>query len=356
MTGGGSAGPATPPWRERLADYSIWGYAFGYFACYVPYSYLTKVLSSGNLASLDGRSLSGVSLLPISVAASALSMLVFLTAMGWWRYAHHSRVLGLSIPHPTRWTFLSGLCTALIIASTTLAYTFEGISIVFAMLLMRGGLLVMAPLVDAITRRHVRWFSWAALLCAMLALLVGLVDTRHYSLTLLAVLDIAVYLAAYFVRLRFMSRLAKAKDPHTNRRYFVEEQMTAAPMLLVMLVLVLLLGGEGRLAAALHVGFSAYWAEPFLWAIIVLGVFSQGNGVFGSLIFLDRRENSFCVPVNRSSSVLAGIVASLWVATHAGQSPPSASQFVGAAIIILAILFLSIPPWLEARRRTRAAA
>lgn len=341
----------TGTWRARLSDHGIWGYAFGYFACYVPYSYLTKVLSDGDLPSLGGEGLAGLSLLPVSVAASAVGMLVFITAMRWWRHAHHSRVLGLSLPHPSRWTFLSGLCTALIIATTTLAYTFEGISIVFAMLLMRGGLLVMAPIVDAISRRKVRWFSWVALGCAMVALLMGLFDTRSYALSAIAVLDIAVYLAAYFVRLRFMSRLAKTSDPATNRRYFVEEQMTAAPMLLVMLGLTALLGGDGRLPELVRHGFAAYWLAPFLWAIVLLGLFSQGTGIFGSMIFLDRRENSFCVPVNRSSSVLAGVLASFWVATHAGQSPPAPSQIVGAMIIIVAILFLSIPPWREARRR-----
>jgi uncharacterized membrane protein YdcZ (DUF606 family) len=341
----------TSSWRARLADHGIWGYAFGYFACYVPYSYLTKVLANGDLPSLGGEGLAGLSLLPVSVAASAVGMLVFITAMRWWRYAHHSRVLGLSLPHPSRWTFLSGLCTALIIATTTLAYTFEGISIVFAMLLMRGGLLVMAPIVDAISRRKVRWFSWAALGCAMVALLMGLFDTRSYALSAIAVLDIAVYLAAYFVRLRFMSRLAKTSDSATNRRYFVEEQMTAAPMLLVMLSLTALLGGDGRLPELVRHGFTAYWLAPFFGSIVLLGLFSQGTGIFGSMIFLDRRENSFCVPVNRSSSVLAGVLASFWVATHAGQSPPAPSQIVGAVIIIVAILFLSIPPWREARRR-----
>lgn len=338
---------------QRLVEYSIWGFAFGYFASYVPYSYLTKMLSAGALANLNGRSLDGVSLLPISVAASAAGMLVFLTVMRWWKYAHHTRILGFAWPHPTRWTFLSGLCTALIIGTTTLAYTFEGISIVLAMLLMRGGLLIMAPVVDAISRRRVRWYSWAALSCAMLALLVGLFDTTNYSISFLAALDVAVYLAAYFFRLRFMSRLAKSSAPDTNRRYFVEEQMVAAPILLALLGAVALLGGQRGIASMLQEGFTAYWGAPFLWSIILLGLFSQGTGIFGSLIFLDKRENSYCVPVNRSSSVLAGVLASVWVAQTAGMSLPSASQLVGAGIIIVAIMFLSIPPLMEKRRLER---
>ena len=345
-------GAAGAGWKQRLAEFSIWGFALGYFASYVPYSYLVKVLSEGALPSLDGRSLQGMTLLPISVAASAAGMLVFITAMRWWKYAHRWQVLGRDLPRPSRWTFLSGLCTALVIGTTTLSYTFEGISIVLAMLLMRGGLLIMAPIVDAVSRRRVQWYSWAALSCAMLALLVGLFDTTTYSISFLAGLNIAVYLAVYFWRLRFMSRLAKSTAVEANRRFFVEEQMIAAPLLLLVLGLIALLGGGRGVPGMLQEGFTAYWGAPFLGSIILLGLFSQGTGIFGSLVFLDRRENSFCVPVNRSSSVLAGIVATLWLAQSTGKLP-STAQFVGAGIIIVAIMFLSIPPLIEKRRLER---
>jgi hypothetical protein len=342
--------PSSNSWQKRLAEYSIWVFAFGYFACYVPYSFMTKLLSKGLIGGLDGRALAGFSLLPVSVLASAVGMVVFITVMGWWKFAAHTRVGGVSLPHPNRWTFLSGVCTAFIIGTTTLAYTFEGISIVFAMLLMRGGVLIIAPVVDALTKRSVRWFSWAALACAMGALLLGLTDTSSYALSLVAGLNIAVYLAAYFIRLRFMSRLAKSEVQDANRRYFVEEQMVAAPLLVVMLGGWALFGGGGQVALDLREGFTAYWGQSFLWAIVLVGIFSQGTGIFGSLIFLDKRENTFCVPVNRSSSVLAGIIAAFWVSAYPNQSAPAWTQLAGASIIILAILFLTIPPMMEKRR------
>ena len=36
---------------------------------------------------------------------------------------------------------------------------------------MRGGMLVLAPIVDAISRRKVKWFSWVALALSLGALL-----------------------------------------------------------------------------------------------------------------------------------------------------------------------------------------
>jgi hypothetical protein len=50
-----------------------------------------------------------------------------------------------------------------------------------------------------------------------------------YALSLAALLDLALYLLAYFFRLRAMSRLAKSEDPAVSIRYFVEEQMVATP-------------------------------------------------------------------------------------------------------------------------------
>ncbi|MCB9614773.1 MAG: hypothetical protein H6722_20230 [Sandaracinus sp.] len=126
---------------------SIWLYAFLYFACYAPYTALTKALSSGMI----GDPIAGPSLLPLSSMASLVVVALFLGGTGWWRFATQRKLGRRSIPVPTRWTALSGLCSAVILTTTTLAYTFEGVSIVFVMLLMRGGVLVIAPIVDALS-------------------------------------------------------------------------------------------------------------------------------------------------------------------------------------------------------------
>ncbi|MEK7704847.1 MAG: hypothetical protein AAB426_07800, partial [Myxococcota bacterium] len=176
---------------DPRSDPSIWWFAFGYFASYVPYSALTKyVTSTGGV--------SGNTLLPLSAVASMVGMFAFISAMRWWRYAGRHTVAGVSVPVPSRWTLLSGLCTAAIIPTTTLAYTFSGVSIVFMMLLMRGGVLVIAPVVDFVARRRVRWFSWIALALSISALLAAFSGTASYNLTVVAVVDLVIYLAAYF--------------------------------------------------------------------------------------------------------------------------------------------------------------
>jgi len=89
---------------------------------------------------------------------------------------------------------------------------------------------------------------------------------------------------------------------------------------------------------------------------IIVGLLSQGTGVFGGLILLDKRENTYCVPVNRASSILAGLVATYSLALILGERGANASELIGAALIIAAILVLSLPPLMQKRKAAAAAA
>ncbi len=336
--------------KEKISEYSIWAFAFGYFACYVPYSFMTKVMSKGLLPALDGTGLAGFSILPVTALATTVAMVIVISSLGWWKYATHSTVFGVNVPHPTKWTFLSGICTALIIGTTTLAYTFDGLSIVFAMVLMRGGVLIIGPIVDKITKRKVRWFAYAGMIFALFALLVSLFDTSGYQVPFLAAIVILTYLSSYFIRFQFMSRLAKSEKAEANKRYFVEEQMTATPIFVLILAL-LSLFNIGEITESVRLGFTFHWNQPYLWALILIGLLSQGTGVFGTLVFLDKNENTYCIPVNRSSSIIAGVIASYSLTLFPGVNPPATSRLISAGLIVFAILFLTIPPALAKRKK-----
>ncbi len=335
-------------------DHSIWLYAFGYFICYAPYSALTKMISQGSLPGME-RKISGFELLPLSTIASLIAMFVFLSVKRWWRHAGHRSLFGISLPCPSRWTFLSGLTTAAIIGTTTLAYTFSGVSIVFMMLLMRGGVLILAPIVDFVSRRKVKWFSWTALGLSLCALTTAFLETTNYALTLVAAADVAIYLTSYFIRLRFMSRLAKSNDRETTIRYFVEEQMVATPAIVTALALFAFLG-TGKIADEVRRGFTDIWASGGVTGSFLVGLLSQGTGVFGGLILLDGRENTFCVPVNRASSVIAGVLASLGL-WYLGRSKPMAwSEWIGVVLMTGAIVVLALPSVLKKMQKQSQAA
>jgi len=332
----------------------IWFFAFMYFACYVPFSGLTKALSEGTYPGMT-TPVAGAALLPIATMMSLVVMLVFLSVMGWWKYAGTRRVLGRDIPFPSVWTALSGLCTSVILTTTTLAYTFDGVSIVFMMLLMRGGVLIIAPTVDAMTGRPTRWFSWVGLGFSMAALVAAFADKGGYEITIIAIVDLTFYLAAYLIRLRLMSRRAKSADTETTLKYFVEEQLVTTPSALLILG-VLALIGQGGFMEALRDGFTTHFESGLVIETLVIGLFSQGAGIFGTLVFLDKRENTFSVPVNRASSILAGVTASFVLALWLDAPYPSSSQLLGAGLVTGAIVALSVGPMIDKRRKARAAA
>ncbi len=314
---------------------ATWLFAFGYFASYVPYSALTKALSSGEI----GPRLTGLEIVPSAAFVSMLAMGVFVLSTGWWKDAGQFWSLGsLKIPRPSTWTFISGVCTAAIVVTTTLAYTFEGVSIVLSMVLMRGGVLASAPVVDALGGRRVSLEAKVALGLTCAALFVS--PIRDSRLTPTALLNVVLYVASYFVRLRAMTHLAKSHDPLATRRYFVEEQLVATPMAVLALA-VAALAGAGSSSEQLLRGFTEVPFTGALPWLLVIGVCSQGTGVFGALVLLSPRENSFAVPLNRISSVAAGVIATLSVAWLWGGKPPAAAEWYGAVLLAFALAVLS---------------
>lgn len=314
---------------KRTFSLHVWGLALGYFAFYAPYSALIKATTSAPRPITASEFLSTAS---ITIAAGMLSIL---TALGWWKYAGRRRFFGVSLPFPSRLTAVSGVATAVIIITTALAYSFSGVSILLALLLLRGGVLIISPIVDRVFRRRVRWFSWAALGLSFIGIGIGFSDVGSYEVTGPAALNLAAYLAGYAVRLPCMNAIAKSRDEAGTKRYMVEEQLVAALALIAFGVL--FPAGDGP---AMAVG-------------LAVGLLYAGLCFFGTLIYLDSRENTFCIPLNRCSSLLSGVVASYALMAFLGHGAPSGSELAAASAVFLALLLLS--PLHHVRRNAQRA-
>jgi len=324
---------------RRQFKLTIWGLAVGYFLFYAAYSGLLRSTTEGLLDPNHGR-ISGFQLLPTVNLSAAIVLFVLITFSGWWKHVGHRKLVGFTIPFPHPGIFLSGIGTAIIISTTTLAFTFTGVSILFALLLMRGGVLTMAPIVDRVFRRRVRWFSWTAFSLSVPALLICLIDVNNHRLTGVAALTILAYLAGYLLRLPCLTKLAKTKEPEVTRRYFAEEMMIALP-LLVAIPAILAIIGEGEIMMDLRRGFSGLFVGGTGAAAFIVGALYAGLYCFGTLIYLDCRENTFCIALNRGSSMLAGVLATFVLSFSSSQSVPSEAQLVSAGLIVVALLFLS---------------
>ena len=338
---------------NALSRMPLWLVSLLYMASYVPYITITRWLATSPAEQLQ-RPLTGLEILPASLILSALWTYLFVWRAGWWRAAHSTRVVGLQWPRPTRWTALSGVGTALILFTVPLSFTFEGVSIPFMQLLMRGDLLLIAPLVDLLGRRKVRWYSWVALLLVAVAMLVTVGERRGFQLPLLAWLTLALYTVGYFVRLWVMTRIAKTGTSESIKMYFVEEKLVGIPLAVLLLALLSSVG-DGAAGSQLSFGFVQVWASPELAAITALSVLLFVVSVFSVVILLDKRENSFCVPMERSASILAGVIATFVLSLFFGRKAPTSAELLGAALLVAAITLLSFGPSIDARRAVPAA-
>jgi protein-tyrosine-phosphatase len=292
----------------------------------------------------------GLVLLPAATLGTLIGAPLFLTLTGWWRYVGKRELRGKVRRFPGNTMIVAGFFMALVIATTTLNYTFAGVSILFMLLMMRGGVLVLSPIVDAARRRPVRVYSWVALGLSLLAVTAALSDVDSYHLTVAALASLGIYLFGYIGRFEIMSRVAKTGDPAIDRRYLVEEQMSAV-LWQVGLCAVVALAGFGSVSGALREGFTSFLLTPAVIPAFAVGLLYEALFVFGTLIYLDPREYTWCVPVNRGASLLSGLVASYGLAWLTGMAPPGVGQLVGIAFIVGAILALSYPALRQAAAR-----
>lgn len=345
---------------RKISAMGIFFFCFGYFAAYVPYTMWVKLITRGLFEGMDGNGFDGFVIQPVVVFGNCIAVFATLTLLGWWRCAKQFKIGSLSLPRPRWLTFLSGLCTAGIIITTTLAYTFNGISIVFAMLLMRGGVLALGPLIDTIAvkrKRIIHWTSWLASLLSFAALMLAFTGKTSTAMTTVATIDISLYLVSYFIRLFLMSNYAKSHDDDERRGYIAEEQLVANTVLFGSLVICGLLGkysDPGSLLGKLHEGIAVFPYQGYFWQAVMIGVFSYGTGIFGALILLDKRENTFTIPANRSSSVLAGLLATYLLAQNYHQKPINQEELLGVFLILAAIFFLSFRTVAEKKRKKLA--
>lgn len=270
-----------------------------YFLSYLPYALLTKASSS-------------LAVLPISTFSCFCTMLTIWTCMGWWKRFRFT------------WpAFLSGCMSAGIILTSTTAYSLVGVPLLFTILLMKLGVLMQAPVLDVASGRDIPLRAKVALGLCALAILLTFVKHPSFAMTAVTLVLVAIYLAAYVVKLRIMEPYKDARvDPEIKRKaldFLISEQPMACTVALVLVAL-----------------FCSDWHLLPTWRPWAIGFTSQLTGLFGGLILLQPVHHSISVPLNRSASVLAGVAASYFLG-----APLGFYELTGAALVVVAVIAVS---------------
>ncbi|MFN8178151.1 MAG: hypothetical protein U0167_09485 [bacterium] len=341
----------------------------GYFASYVATGVLVKYF-----VSVRDPKLSEMSFLVNNTLGSAVSVLIVIVLLGWLRLKSNRMVRcgPLRLPVEAAYIIPSGVCTAVVIPTTTLMYTLP-ISVMVAMVIMRGSVIVISRAVDAIQiaqgilkKRVYAEENWAVVF-AILAVaahvvllpLVAALEARGVPIgkslglnpaeakgsfdflgSRAAVTILGSYIAAYSIRIYLMNyfKNTRAKGiPQDNKGFFAIEQVAAGAAMVIGTAWILSSAPTETRVIDVRAALSA----P-TWTAIVSGIPYGLVAFFSVFLFMFQgRTATFAGLVNRLTSLLAGTTATLLGHAFFRSSLPSARDWISMAFILIAVAFLT---------------
>ncbi len=358
----------------------------GYFLSYVATGVLVKWFTGG----LHDPKMSDIAYMVNNTIGGNLLCLIAVFLLGWipWPARHGGRW-----PRETGYILASGVCTAVIIPGTTLLYTLP-ISVMVAMVIMRGSIIVISRLIDAVQLRqgilHRRVYgeeNWAVVF-ALMAVGANLlpvplapwferhastahalgIDPKHlkggfdFVHNAMAMWVLGAYIVAYAIRLYLMNYFKNTRrGPASidNREYFAMEQLSASAVIFGAMAVIW--WGVRAWGWADHRVVIAHDTVGGPDTMGILSGIPFGLVAFFSvfLFMFKGRTATFAGLVNRLTSLLAGTASTLLLAWWFHLKPPAFTEWVSFAFILVAVAFLSRAEqkrMAERERATEAAA
>jgi hypothetical protein len=299
-------------------------------------------------------------------------------SLGWIRLKSNRMVQWgpFRVPAEVAYIIPSGVCTAIVIPTTTLMYSLP-ISVLVAMVIMRGSIIVVSRAVDemqirqGILKKRVYHEENIAVIFALLAVatnvllipFVDLLETRgihaaallglkpgagHGSFDFLhnsaAMTILALYIVAYSFRLYIMNFYKNTRGKgveQDNKGFFAIEQIAASVTMVLLGAFFFLapgwFGWGGKAITEYHAAVLSPTASAVL-AGLPYGIVA----FFSVFIFMFKgRTATFAGLVNRLTSLLAGTAATLllWMFFH--TKFPTAQDWISALFILVAVYFLT---------------
>ncbi len=356
----------------------------GYFSLYVLNGMAAKVFTGGypykmpEMAYLFNNTLGG----------SAIALLVVFV-LGWYKLKSNrlEKWGPFTVPSEAAYIIPSGICTAVVIPTTTLMYTLP-ISVMVAMVIMRGSIIVISRLIDAVQihqgilkKRVYGEENWAVLFALlavatnvvlspvvtylegqgieasrMLGLKPGaLAGSFDFLRSPQAMTIMGCYITAYTIRIYIMNyfKNTRAKGVPLDNQGFIGVEQIAASLTMAGMVALFFFGAPAfGWTSKPIVDFRAAVTQPSLGAFLT-GLPYGALAFFSVFIFMFKgRTATFAGLVNRLTSLLAGTAATLLMFFVFKAKFPSVQDWVSVGFILVAVYFLSLA---EKRRMTELA-
>ncbi|MBI4051916.1 MAG: hypothetical protein HY400_05365 [Elusimicrobia bacterium] len=326
----------------------------GYFFFYVVTGVTVKYFLGSSTQGLPG--MDGMEFLVYSTLGGTAICLSVVLAMGWYRLKSSNGMEYLYI-------IPSGICTAVVIPTTTLMYTLP-ISVMVAMVIMRASVIVISRVVDSLQIRqgilHKKVYREEdiAVVFALLAAGANLLWVKKGDFDFLgsaaAVVILGSYILAYALRIYIMNyyKNTRAKGISLDNQGFFGIEQIAATVTLLLVSVVLFFSPQwlGWDVPQINLFVGAITHPQPLWQWAVLSGVAYGMVAFFSVfIFMFKgRTATFAGLVNRLTSLIAGTVSTLVVYLVLKGKFPKVQDWISLAFILTAVAFLS----LAERKRT----
>jgi hypothetical protein len=332
---------------ERLLQYS-----FAYFGLYVITGFLAKYFAK--VLGMGGNTYTVYN----TIGGMLICNLVVII-WGWYKFksSDYTTVLGIRMPREFLYIIPSGICTAVIIPTTTLMYVLP-ISVMVAMIIMRASVIIISRVIDSIQiaqgvlKKTVYWEENVAVVFALVAVSIKMIYVKPGDFDFLgnaaAMTILGAYLTAYSIRIYIFNyyKNTRKKDAiYDTKGFFAVEQISST---IAILIAGTILFYSVDLATADPKGFGFQFKDslintPALWKEGILSGVPFGFAAFFSvfLFMFKGRTATFAGLVNRVTSLVAGTVATLvvwWLI--ANQKPPAMEDWFGLAAIFVAIYFM----------------
>ncbi len=336
--------------------------AGGYFASYILTGYFVKHFLSRD-PGFPG--MSGIQFLLYSTLISSFFCVSLVIIWKWYKFKSNNftTVLGITMPKEFLYIIPSGVLTAVIIPTTTLLYTFKGVSVMVAMIIMRASVIIASRLVDTIQihqgilRKKVYWEENVAILFAIGAISLKLVLGKHGGFDFLnnfAFMTIFLsYIISYAIRIYIMNYYKNTRPKNViydYKGFFAIEQISASATIVIATVIILTVAAApgsviGQFQEAFH--------NPHpKWALAALGGIPFGIGAFFSvfLFMFKGRTATFAGLSNRLTSLIAGTCATILAAQLIpSKHMPKQEDWIALLFVLIAVFFLG----LSEKKRTK---
>jgi hypothetical protein len=343
---------------KRLIQLCI-GYFFLYIVFLIASKYFTDYVLQGIADPVVLKELKtkmNVEFLVYSTIGGNLLCLIIVFAFRWYKLKSNNfiKFAGMNIPSELLYIIPSGICTAVVIPTTTLMYTLP-ITVMVAMVMMRGSIIVISRIVDAvqiaqgILKKKVYFQEEMGVVFAILAVCVQLFYERgnaqfDFIRYTPAVVILSSYIIAYFIRLYIMNyyRNTRAKGvPQDNKGFYALEQISAGIVLLLVGLGLYHLTNSDIIQISLFKSSFTFPSVHWGWEMFA-GTFFGAQAFLSVFLFMFKgRTATFSGLVNRLTSLIAGTVSTIIVYFTFGGKFPDQKDWLSLLFILIAVGFLS---------------